>query len=522
MPRLGEMLTEVPDGVIRCPEGAEDIEVTGVHHDSRTVRKNGLFVALRGCARDGQDFIPQAERNGAAAVASDRPDGIREAVWLRADDPRRALAHLSAAYYGHPSRGMTLVGATGTTGKTSVCWFLRDAWNAMGRPSAALGTLGVTTGDPEAASWLGPVPWPTLTTPEATDLQATLAKLQRAGIEHVAMEVSSHALALRRTLTTHFRAVIFTNLGRDHLDFHKSEEAYRNAKLTLFSAAGRDAVSEQPPAAVVNVDDAVGRDLVENLLGPGPRPAGAPAGLQGLNGAPVLSFGLNAENDPWLRGTVLDANASGTAFRAQWPGGGGHFHVPLLGSFNASHVLAVMGTLLALGVSGEEAVPAISKVRGVPGRMEAIGDDRDTLVIVDFAHTPEALETVLRECRSLTENRVVVVFGCGGDRDRGKRPMMGLVAGQLADEVIVTTDNPRSEEPARIAEEIVEGLAAASARFEIVLDREKALARGLAAAGVGDVLLVAGRGAEPDQIIGDRRVPFDDRDVLRRLMGKTG
>jgi UDP-N-acetylmuramoyl-L-alanyl-D-glutamate--2,6-diaminopimelate ligase len=524
MPRLGEMLQRAPEEILEgpFPSGFEEIEVTGVAHDSRKVRKGGLFVARRGLTRDGQDYVPQAEGNGASVIVSDRRDLISHATWLRAPDPRRALAHLAAAFYDHPSRAMNMVGVTGTNGKTSLCYLLRDAWHVLGHKSASLGTLGVSTGDPEMLAWLGSISWPSLTTPEAPDYQAALAKLLKAGVHHVACEVSSHALAMGRVVGTHFRVVVFTNLGRDHLDFHETQEAYRDAKWRLFTPEGRDAVEEDPPAAILNVDDPEGRRLEEALAASPGRPGAGGIGRMGRDGSSILTYGLADENGPWLRGSILDSGITGLLVEVRWPGGDAHVRTELLGRFHASHLLGAMGCLMALGTAGERAAEALCRVKRVPGRMEPVGEGLDSLILVDFAHSPDALETVLRECRAYAERRVVVVFGCGGDRDPGKRPLMGLTAGQLADEVIVTTDNARSENPRVIAEDVVEGLRATSAHWEVILDRREALAEGVRRLGSGDLLLVAGRGAEQVQKIGDREIPFDDREVLRELIGTGG
>lgn len=520
MPLLGKILKKAPRDILDgpFPVGMEEIEVSGVSQDSRKIRKDGLFVALRGFQLDGQDYVPQAEGNGASVIVSDRGDTISEAVWLRSSNPRRALAHLAAAFHDHPSRSMRMVGVTGTNGKTSICWFLRDAWHELGHKSASLGTLGVTLGDPEIYLLLGPVPWPSLTTPEAPDYQATLAKLLKVGVRHVACEVSSHALSMDRVLGTHFEAVVFTNLGRDHLDFHGSEEAYRDTKRKLFSAEGRDAFYETAPASVLNVDDPEGRHLEETLVAS--RTASqTQTGWPGKDGSRVVTYGMDDGKNPWLAGSLLESGRNGLLLEARWPGGRAQLRTQLLGSFQASHLLGSLGALMALGTPGGAAAEALSKVKRVPGRMEPVGEHQRALVLVDFAHSPEALETVLRECRSYAGGRVVVVFGCGGDRDRGKRPLMGLAAGKLADEVIVTTDNARSEDPKEIAEEVAEGLRATSAKWQVILDRRYALEEGVRCLASEDVLLVLGRGAEKVQKIGDREIPFDDREVLRQILG---
>ncbi|MBD3334887.1 MAG: UDP-N-acetylmuramoyl-L-alanyl-D-glutamate--2,6-diaminopimelate ligase [Candidatus Eisenbacteria bacterium] len=513
MPRFGDMLKHVPEEIFAAPPppSLNKTAICGVHHDSRRVIPGGIFVALSGREHDGLDFVPQAEAAGASLIAADRDPGCRT-PWLKVRAPRQALAHLADAFYDHPSGALKMVGVTGTNGKTSVCWLLQQAWLELGLPAAALGTLG-----PRAVSAGGEaieIPWPAHTTPEAPDFQAALAALAAAGIRHVACEVSSHALALERVRATQYRAVVFTNLGRDHLDFHASLRDYRDAKWRLFRAEDRACPGEQTPAAVVNLDDPAGRDLAALLQRRGLQtPAGLPGAEPGL-----LTYGIADGSEAWLQGEILEADIHGLRLTARWPGGAATLRTGLLGRFQSGPLLAALGSLLALGTPGEAAAHALSRAAPVPGRMEALRAPGRGLIIVDYAHTPEALETVLREGRGLAEGRLVVVFGCGGERDPGKRPLMGAIAGQLADEVIVTNDNPRREEPQEIAAQILDGVRAASARRDLILDREEALAEGVRRVGPGDVLLVAGRGAEAWQDCGASRRPLDDRKVLRRIL----
>jgi UDP-N-acetylmuramoyl-L-alanyl-D-glutamate--2,6-diaminopimelate ligase len=505
------MLKLVPDGLLEGTAPLRELAVTGVHHDSRTVAPGGLFVAIRGLAHDGQDHIGQAVAAGAAAVVSDRDPGETGRPWIRTNRPRRALAYLSQAFFEDPSARMTIVGVTGTNGKTTVCALLRDAWRSLGRGSASMGTLGVETSDP---SVLRDVSWPSMTTPEAPDFVATLRRLLAAGVDHVAAEVSSHALVLERVVGTRLRAVLFTTFGRDHLDFHGTMEAYREAKWRLFTPEGRGDRGA-PPDAVVNADDPVGREFAQALIAKTSRGG---IGWEGKDGGRVVTYGLGEEHDPWLAGHVLDSGIKGLLMEISWPGGSTSLRVPLIGKFQAGHILAAFGTLLALGVGPEEASRGLSHVRIIPGRMEPVGEGAESLVLVDYGHTPDALEVALRESRALAEGRLIVVFGCGGDRDRGKRPLMGLAAGRLADEVILTTDNPRGEDPREIADQVLEGLRATSARHQILLDRREALKEGIGRLTRGDVLLVAGRGAEAWQVFADRKIPFDDRQVLREIL----
>jgi UDP-N-acetylmuramoyl-L-alanyl-D-glutamate--2,6-diaminopimelate ligase len=538
MSSLAEMLTEAPPGLLE-PMGEAlpmEREVTGVTADSREVTPGGIFVAIPGARYDGWDFIPQAVERGAAAVVSRRPPPEPRIPWIRTADPREALAYLADAYWGHPSRRMVLVGITGTNGKTTICWLLREAWKRLGHPAASLGTLGVRWG--RLGEGDRSEPWQGWTTPEAPQFQGALARLLEQGIRHAACEVSSHALVQHRVRGTLFRVVAFTNLGRDHLDFHGTMEAYREAKRRLFRPEGRGCLAEErPPAVVCNLSDPEGRAILEGLCGEAPLPLPDGLGWRGPGGERVLPFAAEtlpsregpephaeaeAARPGVLVGRVLESGREGLALEVRWGDRLQRLRSPLVGRFQAAHLLAAFGILLVLGEDPSRAAEALAQAPRVPGRMEPVGEDPERLVFVDYAHTPEALETILREGRFLTEGRVLLVFGCGGDRDRGKRPLMGLVAGQLADEVVVTTDNPRHEGPQAIIEDILEGLRTTSCRFHVVPDRREALARALELLQPGDVLLVAGRGAEKVQDWGERKVPFDDREVLRELLAGGG
>ncbi|MBU1699593.1 MAG: UDP-N-acetylmuramoyl-L-alanyl-D-glutamate--2,6-diaminopimelate ligase [Candidatus Eisenbacteria bacterium] len=487
-----------------------------MHHDSRAIQPGSIFVGIKGKEYDGRSFVRSAIEAGAALIVSDTDPQNKEIPWIQTPAPRKALAYLSDAFYGHPSGRMDLIAATGTNGKTSVCWLLREALVILGFPAASLGTLGASLAP--RGKEKREIAWPSHTTPEAPAFQKTLYELLESGITHVACEVSSHALAMDRILGTQFRIVLFTLFGRDHLDFHQTVENYRASKWKLFTPEGRGCIDEVPPAAVINVDDPEGRRLAEALLGGDPSDAQGGQSWPVAAGSPLVTHGLTDEGHPWLRGEILEAGSHGLLLRVMWPGGSLRLRSPLLGRFQATHLLAVLSALLVLGVSGKDAADALAKSAPVPGRMECITRGPRGVILVDYAHTPEALETVLRESRAMADSKVYVVFGCGGERDSGKRPLMGLAAGQMADEVIITTDNPRREDPERIVAQILEGLRVTSAHHEVIMDRREALRSVIPRLEPGDLLLVAGRGAETIQDFGREKIPFDDRQVVREIL----
>lgn len=435
--------------------GMQDVAVTMVTHDSREVRPGALFCCVVGSVVDGHDHAADAVANGAVALLCERPLdlGVCE---FRVDDVRRAMGHVAAAFHDHPSRSLEVVGVTGTNGKTTVTWWLRSILEAAGRSCGLVGTIG------------GP-----RTTPEATDLQAMLALWRDEGRTSVAMEVSSHALALSRVEGMWFSVAVFTNLGRDHLDFHSSREEYFKAKARLFEPS-------ITAAAVVNADDPHGRLLLDSALVP---------------------------TRPYRLSDVSDLHVGATSCHGLWLGR--RLHVPAGGAFNVSNALAAATAALELDIDAEVIVEGLADADPVPGRFQTVAAGQPFDVIVDYAHTPDSLDQVLQALRPVTAGRLIVVFGCGGDRDQGKRPLMGEVAAARADVVIATSDNPRSEDPMRILDAIVEG-AKGAGLLEVEPDRRSAIARALGMARGGDVVLVAGKGHETTQIVGDVAVPFSD------------
>jgi UDP-N-acetylmuramoyl-L-alanyl-D-glutamate--2,6-diaminopimelate ligase len=468
-------------------------EIASVTHDSRAVAPGDLFCCVPGSTSDGHDHAPGAVSAGAAALLVERPLGLSVAE-VQVASVRAAMGPVAANAWGRPSTKLAVLGVTGTNGKTTTTYLLEAIARAAGICPGVIGTIGARIdGEPISSE---------RTTPEATELQALLARMVDAGVGLAAIEVSSHALVMHRVDGTRFAAACFTNLSHDHLDFHAGLEDYFEAKALLFDPARTD-------AAATNLDGPHGAEIARRATA---------AGLS------VLGFGLEAP-EAVVRAEGLDAGPGGNRFRLVTPYGSAEVHSPLVGRFNASNALAAAATALAAGLDVESVAAGLSAPVIVPGRMERIEAGQPFPVLVDYAHTPDGLEQVLRAARPLVSDsgRLVVVFGCGGDRDRAKRPAMGKAAAGLADVIFVTSDNPRSEDPMAIIGEVVAGVP--SGVYPIVEpDRRKAIGLALALAGrdTGDVVVVAGKGHESGQTAGGVTVPFDDRVVAREELARLG
>ena len=453
------------------------VTVTDLAYDARRVEPGALFVCVPGLKADGHDFAPQAVENGASALIVERPLDL-PVPQLVVQDARAAMALAADAFFGHATRELEVVGVTGTNGKTTTAFLLFSILAAAGRRPGLLGTIENRIGGERRAA--------TRTTAEAIDLQRTLREMLDAGDKSCAMEATSHGSALKRLLGVRFRALVFTNLSQDHLDFHATMEEYFDAKRRLFVEPDVD--GNRPPAAI-NIGDPHGRRLADELRALGEAPA---------------EFSIAHAED-------LEITAAGSTFRFQ----GLDLRTRLRGRFNVENVLGAISVSRLLGIPDEAIVAGVEHLVGVPGRFEAVDEGQPFAVLVDYSHTPEALESILTEARQLAEGRVVCVFGCGGDRDRAKRPLMGAIATRLADRVVITSDNPRSEEPDAIIAEILDGV---EAPVEVEPDRAAAIARALEEAGEGDVVVIAGKGHEQGQEFADRTIPFDDREVAREAL----
>jgi UDP-N-acetylmuramoyl-L-alanyl-D-glutamate--2,6-diaminopimelate ligase len=483
--KLGDLVSRLSGAVLHADR---DLVVTDVTHDSRRAGPGSLFVAIRGLTLDGNDFAEAARKKGAVAVASEGPprSGL---PWVRVRDAREALALLSAAIVGDPAERLELAGITGTNGKTTTAYLLDAALRAAGRQVGLLGTIRYRVGDRSEEA--------VRTTPEASDLQKMLREMADAGCSHAVLEVSSHSLALKRVLGCPFRVAVFTNLTRDHLDFHGDMEAYFGAKLELFkSLLRKDGVS------VVNADD----DRAEAV-------ARASRGS-------VTTYGIQRAAD--VRAHDVSLSLEGTSFRVETPLGRFPVATPLLGRFNVYNILAALGAALALDVPMEAALRGVSSLPGVPGRLERIDAGQDFTVVVDYAHTDDALKNLLETMRELGPRRLITVFGCGGDRDKSKRPLMGAVASRLSDVAVVTSDNPRSEPPESILAEITAGMnGGRGGERHVIGDRRDAITRAVEMARTGDAVVIAGKGHETYQVLRDRTVPFDDRQVAREILSRV-
>lgn len=486
------------------PVGASvgDVEIAALAYDNRRAGPGTLFFCVPGFMRDGHDFAPDAVARGAVALVVERPLGlgVPEVV---VGSVRAAMAPAAARFHGDPTAALDVVGITGTNGKTTTAFLVRALLEAAGRQCGLLGTVTSVLGGeevfrpPTTASGGGQTTSPQRTTGEAIDLQHDFRAMREGGDVACAMEVSSHALELHRADAIHYAAAIFTNLTQDHLDFHPTMEAYFLAKRRLFVPPD----GPRPRVAVVNVDDAYGRRLAEEL---------------GEAGAPPLTFAL--EREASYRAIELESGFDGSRFTALTPEGPIALRTSLPGRFNVANVLGAVAAVRALGVPLEAIAAALPEAGHVPGRFEPVDAGQPFAVLVDYAHTPDSLENVLRAARQLADARVHCVFGCGGDRDRGKRPLMGEIAARLADRVVITSDNPRSEDPAAIIAEIVAGVGV-KADVTVEVDRHAAIANALAAAEPGDVVVIAGKGHEQGQeLAGGEKVPFDDVEVARAAL----
>jgi UDP-N-acetylmuramoyl-L-alanyl-D-glutamate--2,6-diaminopimelate ligase len=483
-------------GLVRADEAMRAEAAVGavntVAYDSRMVQPGDVFVALRGQHADGAAFARQAIERGAVAVVSEQPapEGT-EVAWAVVDDARRALAALAAALYRHPSSEMQVVGITGTNGKTTTAYLVASIFDAANLRCGLLGTVGYRIGSELREA--------TRTTPEAPDVQRMMREMVDAGCRACAMEVSSHALSLRRVESMSFAAAVFTNLTRDHLDFHADMEDYFQAKRRLFEMLPRDAPS------LINIDDPRGLSLTE------------------AGGRPV-TYAINRPAD--ITPGPLSFSLGGLQFDVRTPRGTIRVSSRLVGRPNVYNILAAVAAATALDLSFDAIERGISALEGVPGRFQVVSGARDEVtVVVDYAHTDDALRNLLETGRPLARGRLITVFGCGGDRDRTKRPLMGAVAGRLSDVIVITSDNPRSEDPARIIDEIQRGLTADTRRDRdqrllAIVDRREAIAEAIALARPDDLVLVAGKGHEKYQVIGSQVLPFDDVAVAREALDR--
>jgi UDP-N-acetylmuramoyl-L-alanyl-D-glutamate--2,6-diaminopimelate ligase len=467
-------------------EGPLDREITGIAFDSRRVKPGSLFVAIRGEHSDGSAYIPAAIDMGAAAVVTETEGLVGRAAQILVRDARPALADLAAEFFGHPARGLKVVGVTGTNGKTTTAFLLKHICDRALLRSGLIGTVRYEIGDRVLPA--------SRTTPESLDVQELLRQMVDAGCKAVAMEVSSHALCQERVRGMEFDAAVFTNLTQDHLDYHRTMEAYFAAKASLFT---RLATQQKKAKAIVNIDDRHGQRLV-----------------QMLSDTPVVTFGQSARAD--FRASNIRIDFNGTSYQLDANGKSYLVRLPLIGAFNVYNSLAAIAAAWVLNVNVRQSLLALADAPPVPGRLQAVAGQRLFKVFVDYAHTDDALLNVIRTCRELKPSRLIVVFGCGGNRDRGKRARMGSVVDEHADYAVVTSDNPRKEEPEAIIADILPGMPRRN--YEVVVDRKEAIVHAIDLAQPRDIVLIAGKGHETYQEFADHTVPFDDAAIAASAM----
>jgi UDP-N-acetylmuramoyl-L-alanyl-D-glutamate--2,6-diaminopimelate ligase len=485
--------------------GNLNIPVTDLTDDSRRVLPGTVFVAVKGERVDGHRFLPEAMAAGAAALVTQARPGALPGAGMPVDatvpvatvvDSRSALGVLAGRLFGNPSVHLRMIGVTGTNGKTTVTYLCKGMLEAAGRHVGLVGTVGYLVGSERLSA--------SHTTPGSVDLQRLLGKMVGAGLDSAVMEVSSHALASDRTSGCEFDVAIFTNLTQDHLDFHGSMEEYFRAKLRLFTGLGSGAKKSCPKRALINIDDPRGGAVSRACT------------------VPVWTYAIDDRAD--IRAESVQLSLAGTSFRVAGPAGSFIVESRLVGRHNVYNLLAAVGVGLHEGLSHEEIASGLGTVATVPGRFERVEAGQNFTVVVDYAHTEDALDRLLSAAQTLKTGRIITVFGCGGDRDRGKRPKMGRVAALKSDLVFLTSDNPRTEDPAAILAEVEAGIRAVTSsgpcRYEVIADRRSAIEAAIKAARPGDTVLIAGKGHEDYQIIGVTRLPFDDRQVAREAIQK--
>lgn len=482
---LGELIQRL---TVITVQGSVDREITGIRYDSRRVVPGDLFVAVKGFVSDGHAFIEQAVEKGAVAVVGEQSALSRRATVIVVPNSRAALAQLAAAYFGFPSRRLRMLGVTGTNGKSTTTFLIRHLLQRANQSTGLIGTVRYEVGERRLPA--------VRTTPESLDLQELLSQCVDAGCRNVVMEVASQALSLGRVNEIDFDVAVFTNLTQDHLDFHGSMKNYFDAKATLFDRMRQNRAKEAK--AVINSDDPYGQQLIARY------------GRE----LSVVTFGMGARAE--FRASDFNIEMNGTSYRLDAKERSYLVRLPLIGRFNIYNSLAALAAAHAVGLDMRSAVLALAKAPQVPGRLEAVQAKRKYQVFVDYAHTDDALLNVVKTCRDLNPARLIVVFGCGGNRDKMKRPLMGAVADLYADYSIITSDNPRNEDPESIIRDVESGFK--HKNYEKIVDRKEAISRAVAMAQPRDIVLIAGKGHEKYQEFNDHTVPFDDVEFAGRAL----
>ncbi|MFC1650672.1 UDP-N-acetylmuramoyl-L-alanyl-D-glutamate--2,6-diaminopimelate ligase [Candidatus Latescibacterota bacterium] len=486
-------LSDLIDGIeMIASTGDLSSEIVSIEYNSRKVKDGSLFIAVQGFTFDGNSYIEDAVKKGAAGIVTDIPDTKVDVPAIIVADTRKAMAFIADRFYGSPQNSIVMTAVTGTNGKTTVTYMIKSIFEASGIGCGLIGTIGHIVGN-ETIESLN-------TTPESIDIHSMLSKINNANQHACAMEVSSHALALSRVHGIQFRAAAFTNISRDHLDFHGDFNDYLDAKSTLFSTLSGDST------AVVNLDDPNAEHII-NVS----------------RGCKILTFGFNKSCE--IHPVSYELGTHGSDIVLSTPAGQREMNLPIPGKFNISNAMAAVGIGLACGLQLDEIAAGLESLKSVRGRYENIDEGQDYSVIIDYAHTPDALENILSSVREITKGRLISVFGCGGDRDKGKRPEMGEISTRLADYTIITSDNPRTENPEDIVSDIIKGVVekAEKSGYKTVVDRESGISEAINMARADDSIVIAGKGHEDYQIIGREKRHFDDSEIVRsKIKAKNG
>lgn len=494
---MGEILRElIVDLKKKKVQGREDLEIRGLAADSRKVEKGFLFICIPGFNVDGHAFIPEALARGASALITEKEiKPIKGVTWIKVPNARYALSILANKFYGYPSRKLCLIGVGGTNGKTTTTYLVKVIMEEAGKKVALLGTIAYQWGSKSK-----PAPW---TTPPSLELQIMLKKLVEEGFDGVVMEVTSHALVLDRVAGCEFDVGVFTNFSQDHLDFHQTMENYLEAETQLFRLLNQATERPKKKKAIINIDSPYAEHIIKNTQGE------------------ILTYGIERQAD--IKAHSIKLSGDGLRFRIITPVGEAFIESFLFGKHNVYNILAAIGVGINEGIGLKKIEAALLKLKSVPGRFEFINYGQSFKIVVDYAHTPDALQNVLRTARELTRGKVIVVFGCGGDRDQVKRPLMGEVAARYSDIIILTSDNPRSEAPSQIIKEIEVGVKRVKpcCYYLIQEDRLKAIKEALKLTEGGDLVLIAGKGHENYQIIKNKSYPFNDKEVVKRLLRES-
>ena len=479
-------LTDVINGLdILNITGNSDIDITNIQYDSRKVTQGTLFICVKGFNVDGHEFIQKAIEQGAKAFLVQEDIQIEGYTFVKVEDTRKSMAKVATNFYENPSSKMDVIGVTGTNGKTSITTFLSEILSSENKKVGLVGTIKIFDGEKEVES--------NSTTPESIDLQRYFSDMVNNNCDYCAMEVSSHSLVLNRVEDTQFKIGLFTNLTPDHLDFHKDLEDYREAKGKLFH--------KTTVANIINIDDNGGAKIYENI--------------KNLK-TPAYTYGIDNEAD--FRASNIKIDARGVSYTLKTPTYEEEIFVPVPGKFTVYNTLAVIAACYMLNIPKDVIIDGLKNTGGVAGRFETITNDKGISVIVDYAHTPDALENILNTAKEFAKGNIITVFGCGGDRDTTKRPLMGNIAQKLSDIAIVTSDNPRTEEPKAIIEDILEGLDTSKENYKVVIDRKEAIEQAIEMAKKDDIVIIAGKGHENYQIIGKVKHHFDDKEIAQEFL----